>query len=154
VGVRGNAQVSGEIRVLGPRKFGLTGAATPTSTKETVMNPARAPGRLARLLAALAAAALAVTVPTAAALATPRPRPPGWNKHPPVPASTHPAINYHPPGWNKHPPLHAHVHALATGGMPGWQIALIAAAVLASAAAVALLARARAARRRTTASPA
>ena len=118
------------------------------------MNPARALGRLARILAALAAAALAVTVTTAAALATPRPRPPGWNKHPPVPASPHPAINYHPPGWNKHPPLPAHAHALATGGMPGWQITLIAsAATVLAAALIALLARPRAARR-TTASAA
>jgi hypothetical protein len=117
------------------------------------MNPARALGRLARILAALAAAALAVTITTAAALATPRPTPPGWNKHPPVPASPQPTLRY-PPGWNKHPPLPAHLHALATGGMPGWQIALIAAAVLASALAALLLARARAARRRTAASPA
>ena len=116
------------------------------------MNPIYAIGRLARILAALAAAALTVIATTAAALATPRPRPPGWNKHPPRPASTHPIINYYPPGWNQHPPLPAHVHALAAGGMPGWQITLIAAAaaILAASAAV-FLDRAWTARRHQTA---
>ena len=69
------------------------------------MNPARAIGRLARIVAALATAVLAVTAATAAALATPRPLPPGWNKHPPLPG---------------------HIHAMVTSGMPGWQVALIA----------------------------
>jgi len=105
------------------------------------MNPARAIGRLARVVAALATAVLAVNAATAAALATPRPLPPGWNKHPPQPARTQPASkplppgwDKHPPqpaskplpGWNKHPPLPGHIHAMVTGGMPGWQIALIA----------------------------
>jgi hypothetical protein len=93
--------------------------------KEAVMNPARAIGRLARILASLATAVLAVNAATAAALATPRPRPPGWNKHPPQPASTQPASKPLP-GWNKHPPLPGHIHAVVTGGMPGWQIALVA----------------------------
>ena len=84
------------------------------------MNPARAIGRLARIVAALATAVLAVTAATAAALATPRPLPPGWNKHPPQPARN-PL-----PGWNKHPPLPGHIHAMVTSGMPGWQVALIA----------------------------
>jgi hypothetical protein len=124
------------------------------------MNPIRAIRRLACILAGLAAAFTAA-VPAALAATSPGqarplswadpPLPPGWNKHPPLPAGTHPAVNY-PPGWNKHPPLPAHVHALATGGMPGWQIALIAAVVLATAVA-GLLARARTARRR-AASPA
>lgn len=114
------------------------------------MNPIRAIGRLACILAGLAAA-FAATAP--AALAIPRPQPPGWNKHPPLPASTHPALR-HPPGWNKHPPLPAHAHALVTGGMPGWQITLLAAATVLAAAIVVLLARARAARRRAAASPA
>jgi hypothetical protein len=114
------------------------------------MNPIRAIGRAASILAGLAAA-FAGTAP--AALATPRPRPPGWNKHPPLPAGTYPAVRY-PPGWNKHPPLPAHVHALVTGGMPGWQIILIAAATVLAAAVVVLLARTRAARRRAAASPA
>ena len=90
------------------------------------MNPARAIGRLARIVAALATAVLAVTAATAAALATPRPLPPGWNKHPPQPASTQPASKPLPPGWNKHPPLPGHIHAMVTSGMPGWQVALIA----------------------------
>jgi hypothetical protein len=115
------------------------------------MNPIRAIRRLACILAGLAVA-FAAAAP--AALATPRPRPPGWNKHPPQPAGTHRAVNY-PPGWNKHPPLPAHAHALATGGMPGWQITLIAAAVtVLGTAAVVLLVRARAARRHAAASPA
>ena len=42
------------------------------------------------------------------ALASPLPRPPGWNKHPPLPALT---------------------HTTATGGIPGWQITLIAVTV-------------------------
>jgi hypothetical protein len=97
------------------------------------MNPICALGRLACILAVLAAAALTVTAAAPAAFAKPIP----------------------PPGWNKHPPLPAHVHPLATGGMPGWQISLIAAAaVLAAIATVVLVARARAARRRATASPA
>lgn len=35
-----------------------------------------------------------------------------------------------PPGWNKHPPLPAHVHPLATGVIPGWQLALMAVTVV------------------------
>jgi len=60
-----------------------------------------------------------------------------------------------PAGWNKHPPLPTHAHALVTGGMPGWQIALIAAgaALLTGALAVAAY-RMRAARRRVTVSAA
>jgi len=65
----------------------------------------------------------------------------------PVPASP-PAG---PPGWNKHPPLPAHAHTLVTGGMPGWQIALIAAGAALLGAALAVIAyRMRAARRRVT----
>jgi hypothetical protein len=89
------------------------------------MNPARAIGRRARIMATLATSVLAVTATTAATLASPRPRPPGWNKHPPQPASTQPA-GRPPPGWIKHPPLPGHIHAVITGGMTGWQIALIA----------------------------
>jgi len=102
------------------------------------MNPIHAIRRPAGILAWLASALLA-SLTAAPALATPRPRPPGWNKHPPLPASPQPAVRF-PPGWNKHPPLPAHVHALVTGGMPGWQITLIAvtavlvAAILAAAA--------------------
>jgi hypothetical protein len=77
----------------------------------------------------LASVVLASLNAAPAALATPRPRPPGWNKHPPVPASTRPALMF-PPGWNKHPPLPAHVHPLATAGIPGWQLTLMAVAVI------------------------
>jgi hypothetical protein len=60
-----------------------------------------------------------------------------------------------PPGWDKHPPLPAHAHAAVTGGMPGWQIALIVAGAALVAGALALLVhRARAARRRVTVSAA
>jgi hypothetical protein len=58
-----------------------------------------------------------------------------------------------PPGWNKHPPLPAHTHTAAAGGMPGWQITLIAAAAVLLAAALAVTVyRIRAARRHVTAS--
>jgi hypothetical protein len=81
-----------------------------------------------------------------AALATPLPRPPGWNKHPPLPAGPQPAVRF-PPGWNKHPPLPAHAHTAVTGGIPGWQITLIV--VMAALLAAGLIAtyRLRAARR-------
>jgi len=124
-------------------------------------------GRLAGILAGLAgaAAALAVGVPAALASTLPGrtwllswpdpPLPPGWNKHPPRPTGTQPALRF-PPGWNKHPPLPdpARLHAALAGGMPGWQITLIAAAAILAAAAAVLLARTRAARRRAAASPA
>src|SRR5690242_16018583 len=58
-------------------------------------------------LAAVVLASLTATVP--AALATPRPRPPGWNKHPPLPARLHP---------------------LAASGIPGWQQILMAVTVV------------------------
>ena len=60
-----------------------------------------------------------------------------------------------PAGWNKHPPLSTHAHALVTGGMPGWQIALIAAgAVLLAGALAVTVYRMRTARRRMTVSAA
>ena len=60
-----------------------------------------------------------------------------------------------PAGWNKHPPLSTHAHALVTGGMPGWQIALIAAgAVLLAGTLAVTVYRMRAARRRVTVSAA
>ena len=118
------------------------------------MNPIRALGGLARILATLAAAALAFAAGVPAALAAPRPQPPGWNKHPPLPTRPQPALRF-PPGWNKHPPLSAHPHALAAGGLPGWQITLItAAAVLLVTALAAAAYRLWAARRRAAASPA
>jgi hypothetical protein len=59
-----------------------------------------------------------------------------------------------PPGWNKHPPLPAHTHTAVTGGMAGWQITLIVAAAVLLAALTVTAYRIRATRRRVTASPA
>lgn len=67
----------------------------------------RRPAGILLWLATVVLASLTAAMP--AALATPRPRPPGWNKHPPLPA---------------------HVHPLATGAIPGWQLALIAVTVV------------------------
>ena len=82
------------------------------------MNPIR---RLSAALGVLAGALLAFAAVAPAALARPfPPRPPGWNKHPPV------------------PPPRAGTYIVVAVGMPGWQIALIAigAALLAATAAV------------------
>ena len=127
------------------------------------MNPIRAAGSLACILAGLAVAFTAA-VPAALAPTSPGrtwplswadpPLPPGWNKHPPLPASPQPPLRF-PPGWNKHPPLPAHAHPLATGALAGWQITLItAAAVLLVTALAAAAYRLWAARRRAAASPA
>lgn len=106
------------------------------------MKPIRAIRRLACILAGLTAGLLALATISPAAFARPGP-----SSVTPTAPVTQPRL---PPGWNKHPPLPAHVHALATGGMPGWQIALIAAgATILAAAFVTLLARARATRRAT-----
>ena len=92
----------------------------------------RRPAGILLWLAGALPASLIAAAP--AALATPRPKPPGWNKHRPLPA---------------------HVHAAVTGGMPGWQITLIAAAAALVAAALAVMVyRARSARRRATVSAA
>jgi hypothetical protein len=101
---------------------------------------------LARTLTGALAACLAWAA-APAALATPRPGPPGWNKHPPVPAGPHTALRY-PPGWNKHPPLPAHPHLAGAAGLPGWQITLIAAAAVLLAALVVTAYRIRTTRRR------
>jgi hypothetical protein len=115
----------------------------------TVMNLSHIFRRPAGALAGLACALLASVAATPAALADPRPLPPGWNKHPPLPAGPQPTFRL-PPGWNKHPPLPApaHLHAAVAAGLPGWQITLIA-IVLAAAAVALLLSRMPAARRRT-----
>jgi hypothetical protein len=89
------------------------------------MNPICGNRRLVCIPAGLALAFAAAP----AALASPRPRPSGWNKHPPVPASPQPALRF-PPGWSKHPPLPAHLHPLATGGTPGWQLTLMAVTIV------------------------
>src|SRR5436309_3367034 len=81
---------------------------------------------LAAILAGLAGALLAVAAVAPAALADPfPPRPPGWDKHPPLP----------PPG--------AGIRVVVAGGTPGWQIALIAigAALLAATAAAGIIAK-------------
>lgn len=65
-----------------------------------------------------------------------------------LPARSNIAPRSDPPGWNKHPPLPAHVHTAVAGGMPGWQITLIVlgAALLTIAVALAIT-RVRLARR-------
>jgi len=106
------------------------------------MNLIRYTRRLAAALAALAGALLAFAAAAPAAFAslppghggptaiTPLPRPPGWNKHPPL-----------PPGHFTGPVHSATVpaHTVIIGGMPGWQIALIAIAAALVAATVAVL---------------
>ena len=92
-----------------------------------LIHAVRRPAGIGFWLASVVLASLSAAAP--AALATPRPRPPGWNKHPPVPVGTRPVLRF-PPGWNKHPPLPAHVHPLATGGIPGWQLTLMAVTVI------------------------
>jgi len=67
----------------------------------------RRPAGILLWLASVVLASLTAAVP--AALAAPRPRPPGWHNHPPLPA---------------------HAHPLATGGIPGWQQALMAVTVV------------------------
>lgn len=103
------------------------------------MNPIRRIRRVAAALAGLACAWLGLAVAAPAAFAALSASPPG---------SGPPGISvlHEPPGWNKHPPLPAghvvgpvhQVHTIVVGGMPGWQIALIAigAALLAATAAV------------------
>ena len=99
--------------------------------------------RFATALAGLAGAPLAFAVAAPAALAIPPPPGSGQQvRFPPV----------NPPGWNKHPPLPAQAHTVIVrtipgGGMPGWQITLIAAGAALLAAVLAVLVnRARAAR--------
>jgi len=136
------------------------------------MNHFHITGRLAAVLASLTGALLAfwTGVPAALAavaaplggdphgrpgllyahpaLASPPPRPSGWNKHPPLPLG-------HEVGPVYPVPARVPAHAVATGGMPGWQIALIAAgAALLVAALAVLVYRMRAARRRVTVSAA
>jgi hypothetical protein len=111
------------------------------------MNPIRRVRRLAAALAGLAGALLAFAAAAPAALARPGPPRPWQLRQQPV----HPL----PPGWYKHPPLPAHAQPAAAGGMPGWQITLIAAAAVLVAAALAVTVyRITAARRRVTASTA
>jgi hypothetical protein len=115
------------------------GDRTPQQPKEIVMSCIRRIRRLAAALAGLAGALLAFAGAAPAALArTAPPRPPGWNKHPPLPYGHRTGAGYQAP-----------VHTVVTGGTPGWQITLTAvgAALLAATAAVAAY-RARAIGRR------
>jgi len=99
-------------------------------------------GRLAVILAGLASAVLALGAGAAQAAVA------GGAAH------GRPA-RPDPPGWYKHPPLPAHAHTAVAGGLPGWQIALIVAGIALLAGALAVLAyRVRAARRRVTVSAA
>jgi heme/copper-type cytochrome/quinol oxidase subunit 1 len=99
-------------------------------------------GRLAVILAGLAGTVLALGAGAAQAA----PAGGGAHRHP---------VRAEPPGWYKHPPLPAHAHAAVADGMPGWQIALIVvgAALLIGALAVTVHVT-RAARRRVTISAA
>ena len=74
------------------------------------MNPIRAIRRLTGILAGQATVVLASFTTAPAALAAPRPRPPGWDKHP--------------------PPDPARVHAVLAHGIPGWQLTLMAVTVV------------------------
>ena len=102
------------------------------------MNRIRHIRRLAAALTGLAGAPLALAAAALPALARPfPPRPPGWDKHPPLP----------PSHWDG--PVNIPVRTVIIGGMPGWQIALIAAGAALLAATVAVLpTRAWAARRK------
>jgi hypothetical protein len=109
------------------------------------MNPIRHIRRLAGVLAGLVSALLVLAAAAPAALASgPGPLPPpGWNKHPPLPAG-----HVHQPMHQA--PVPAPVHTVVVGGMPGWQIALIAAgAALAAGIAAVMVYRAWAAHRKT-----
>lgn len=78
--------------------------------------------RVARTLAGLTGtAALALACAAPAALATPRPEPPGYYKHPPLPVT------------------HTRIHTVFVGGTPEWKMILIAAAAALLGAAFTLL---------------
>jgi hypothetical protein len=108
-------------------------------SKEIVMNPIRHIRSVAVALAGLACAWLGIAIAAPAAFAATR-------VPPPVAGPPGITVLHNPPGWNKHPPLPAghvtgpvyQVHTVVVGGMPGWQIALIAigGALLAATAAV------------------
>ncbi len=96
---------------------------------EVTMNPIYSTAQLLAGLTVSACVVLTYAAAIPAALATPRPQPPGYYKHPPLPQT------------------HARIHTVLTGGTPGWQIILIAAAAaLLGAALAVLLNRIRAAR--------
>ena len=102
-------------------------------------------GRLAAILAALTGAVVMLGAGAASAALA------GGDPHGRPGLAPRPE----PPGWYKHPPLPAHAHTAVAGGLPGWQIALIVAGIALLAGALAVLAyRVRAARRRVTVSAA
>ena len=72
-----------------------------------LLHATRRPAGILLWLASVVLASLTAAMP--AALAAPRPRRPGGNKHPPLPA---------------------HAHPLATGAIPGWQQALMAVTIV------------------------
>jgi hypothetical protein len=94
------------------------------------MHPIHAIRRPADILSWLASILLAFIIAAPAAIAS---TPPGWAW---LLSWANPLL---PPGWNKHPPLPAHLHPLVTGGIPGWQLTLMAVtAVLLAATSVAI----------------
>jgi hypothetical protein len=108
--------------------------------------------RLVMTLSGLAGAVLAFSAGAAHAAVARVMRPLGGDPHGrPGLASPRPA----PPGWTRHPPLPAHVHPIAASGVPGWQIILIVAgAALLTAALAVSLYQMRTARRRAAATAA
>ena len=90
---------------------------------------------LAAIPAGLTGALLAAVAAAPAAFARPAP----VTGAPPAPVYLPPL----PPGWNKHPPLPApaHLHAALAASLPGWQITLIAAGAAVLAAVAVLVGR-------------
>jgi hypothetical protein len=122
----------------------------PADLKETAMNTARTHRRLVRILAAPATAAIAFAGALPARATIPPPDPSG--SYGPSPQPVKPGVVY-PPGYYKHPPLPARTHAVVTGGVTTWHMILILAAAALLAAALAFFAyRLRVARRPLTAS--
>jgi heme/copper-type cytochrome/quinol oxidase subunit 1 len=108
--------------------------------------------RLVMTLSGLAGALLAFSAGAAHAAVARVMRPLGGDPHGrPGLVGPRPA----PPGWTRHSPLPAHAHPIAASGMSGWQIILIVAgsAVLTAALAVSIY-QMRTARRRAAASAA
>ena len=122
--------------------------------KEIVMNPIRHIRRVVAALAGLACAWLGIAIAAPAAFAATR-------VPPPVSGSPGISVLHEPPGWTKHPPLPAghvtvpvyQVHTIVASGMPGWQIALIAVGAALFAAAAAVLADRTWSRRKSAPAP-
>jgi len=89
------------------------------------MNRLRAIGRLAVLVAGLAGA-LPAFCSGCVSVVVARVPPLGGGPH------RRPSLPPRPPGWNKHPPLPdpARVHAALAGTIPGWQVLLMAVTVV------------------------